>query len=329
MPTLLALLIAFTQPIFAALTDEEQTRLSQVMRQGLAYQNLMPVKNQGSKDATQRRTEAINVILRELRGVEIPNCPVQSQPEYTNWHDETGSRLVKQGHSFDLSAPDFCSSDPCQARATARIALSVPKSPGVNLRSVLDTVTSEFRSPNGKDVDLGTFLPMVYRHYWSADGDAVTKLGGAGAAQPMNPEKTYVMKKCLKVQEGWSCNDLHYQILKLSEETFAIVTTEIRTDKFNKAEFSDKQKENFFDGFTAVTIVKEDGDRIEIYDSNHFNTETKDQTSGLKTADSHDVIEKIVGQEMDVLRKRLPGSVYGCVGAVKSPRFKAKPAGVR
>lgn len=331
MPQILLVILALNLPqfSFAGMKEEELGRLGQVLRQSLAHQSLQPVKNQGSGEALQRRTEGITEILRELRGVDLPNCPTQSQTEFNNWNNQTGIYLVRRGHSFDLSVQDLCSADNCQAQAAARIALSVPKSEGLTLRAVLDVVTSELRSPAKKDLPLGGVMPVVYRHYWAVEGDRVRKISSQEEVSPMDPEKTYIIKKCLNVKEDWSCNDLHYQIVKLSEDAFAVVTTEIRTDRFKGAGFLDTQRENFFDGFTAVTLVKDDGKDIKIYDSNHFNTETKEQTQGLKKAESHNVIDKMIAHDMNLLTQRLPGASFACTGLPQRGRVPNLRLGTR
>jgi hypothetical protein len=279
-------------------------------------EGLSPSRDLAGNPESQGQLNALKEIMAEVRAYNLKACESADLAK-----DGVSSMVVEDKNSSKTRNP---------GRAIVRAAVRIPRDRPIDVKSVTDIVTSEIRSPIHKFLRIkGSPIPDIARHYWYTQGTEAVNVPGKDYPPPLPSEGNMDVKKCLKGEgrtlfgRGWGCNNQRYRVIKLSESATAVVSVQLNENRFpggfkdgeGKTQNFDKtQIANSFDGFTGVTIIRDTGHEIEIYDTNHIYTEAPGKTGSIKTAQEKGLFKLLMGKDLSVLQRRIPTATIGCGG---------------
>jgi hypothetical protein len=325
--------ILTNESVNAQLADGNQQILTTALNQASAKDSAMAIAD-ASISPSQRKTDAISVIKSEIQSIQPPQCDMASTiRKPTNvWTNHTAPDLKKNGYAVALSDTECPSGNSsCPFEMVYRQTLATPNSAPkdhTTLKSVLDTFTADLRSPKDKNFHVGVPLFAsidVDRQFWEFDNNGnATRTDVKAQTQPMKLDQQYNIKKCLVGTEDQKikfevCSNLHYSILPLADNKgYAVITTQTQLNS-QAPIFDDKQQKNAFSGFTAVTLIKEVGDQVQIYDTNYMSSDNPKLLANIRQANKIDAFEKMVSTDQAALRKALASKGLNSTNSCTTP----------
>lgn len=182
---------------------------------------------------------------------------------------------ISKKYSSDFISYGDCRGSLKKAKKKCRVLLVSKRNYDVvssDVNAIVDMYTTDLRNPFDKTSIIQHV--KIERNHWEITNNEAIKVSDEKQVCPMSENQEYTIKKCRNgAFVGWSCNDIHYHLYKLSStaflilgkqrspaaypKTFKIVNHDESNNKVMKEEkFTDKQCFNTADGTLTITFIK-------------------------------------------------------------------------